>query len=167
VNAISSPTTSHGTVRVFRQQFTLEDAIGSHHACLLEANTRVTNGIPLGNSLLLPVDTVICVQTLKGFHHSSSVMASATLLTEGFQISGTFRLWPWLGGRQLLYTSHELCHHADDVMVGVCANCYYSCCPLTMNSVTTLMTPWLGGRQLLCPNSALGFVGCDGGRGER
>jgi serine/threonine protein kinase len=26
---------------------------------------RVTNGIPLGSSLLLPVHTVICVQTLK------------------------------------------------------------------------------------------------------
>jgi hypothetical protein len=48
----------------FRQKFTLEDAIGSH-ACSLEANMRVTNGIPLGSSLLLPVDTVICVKTLK------------------------------------------------------------------------------------------------------
>jgi hypothetical protein len=55
------------TVRVFRQKFTLEDAIGSH-ACSLEANTRVTNGIPLGSSLLLPVDTVNCVQTLKVDH---------------------------------------------------------------------------------------------------
>jgi hypothetical protein len=52
------------TVRVFRQKFTLEDAIGSH-ACSLQANMRVTNGIPLGSSLLLPVDTVNCVQTLK------------------------------------------------------------------------------------------------------
>jgi N-acetylglucosamine-6-sulfatase len=43
-----------GTVRVFRQKFTLEDAIGSH-ACSLEANTRVTNGIPLGSPLLLPL----------------------------------------------------------------------------------------------------------------
>jgi hypothetical protein len=51
-------------VRGFRQKFTLEDAIGSH-ACSLEANTRVTNGIHLGTSLLLPVDTVNCVQTLK------------------------------------------------------------------------------------------------------
>jgi hypothetical protein len=48
----------------FRQKFTLEDAIGSH-ACSLEANTRVTNGIPLGSSLLLPVHTVNCVQTLE------------------------------------------------------------------------------------------------------
>jgi hypothetical protein len=48
----------------FRQKFTLEDAIGSH-ACSLEANTRVTNGIPLGSSLLLPVCTVHCVQTPK------------------------------------------------------------------------------------------------------
>jgi hypothetical protein len=38
------------TVRVFRQKFTLEDAIGSH-ACSLEANMRVANGIPLGSSL--------------------------------------------------------------------------------------------------------------------
>jgi hypothetical protein len=52
------------TVRVFRQKFTLEDAIGSH-ACSLEANIRVTNGIPLGSPLILPVDTVNCVQTLK------------------------------------------------------------------------------------------------------
>ena len=36
-----------GLVRVFRQGFALEDAIGSH-ACSLDANTRVTNGIPLG-----------------------------------------------------------------------------------------------------------------------
>jgi hypothetical protein len=36
-----------GTVRVFRQKLTLEDAIGSH-ACSLEA---VTNSIPLGSSL--------------------------------------------------------------------------------------------------------------------
>jgi len=48
----------------FRQKFTLEDAIGSH-ACSLEASRRVTNGIPLGWPLLLPVDTVNCVQTLK------------------------------------------------------------------------------------------------------
>jgi hypothetical protein len=53
-----------GTVRVFWQKFTLEDAIGSH-ACSLEANTRVTNGIPRGCSLLLLVDTVNSVQTLK------------------------------------------------------------------------------------------------------
>jgi hypothetical protein len=52
------------TVRVFRQKFTLEDGIGSH-ACSLEANTRVTNGIPLRSSLLTPVCTVNCVQTLK------------------------------------------------------------------------------------------------------
>jgi hypothetical protein len=32
---------------------------------MFEANTRVTNGIPLGSSLLLPVCTVNCVQTLK------------------------------------------------------------------------------------------------------
>jgi hypothetical protein len=61
-------------VRVFRQKFTLEDAIGSH-ACSLEALTCVwPNGIPLGCSLLLPVDTVNSVQTLKAllfFYHEN------------------------------------------------------------------------------------------------
>jgi hypothetical protein len=47
------------------QKLTLEDAIGSH-ACSLEANTRVTNGIPLGSSLLLPVHTVNSATTPKG-----------------------------------------------------------------------------------------------------
>jgi hypothetical protein len=37
-----------GTVRVFREKFTLDDAIGSH-ACSLESNIRVTNGTPLGS----------------------------------------------------------------------------------------------------------------------
>ena len=35
------------------------------HACALEANMRVPNGIPLGCPLLLPVGTVNRVQTLK------------------------------------------------------------------------------------------------------
>jgi hypothetical protein len=39
-----------GTVLLFLQKFTLEDAIGST-ACSLEASMRVTNGIPRGNSL--------------------------------------------------------------------------------------------------------------------
>jgi hypothetical protein len=54
-------------VRVFRQESTFEDAIGSH-ACSLEASMHVTNGTPLGCSLLLPVGTVNCVpcETLKG-----------------------------------------------------------------------------------------------------
>jgi len=46
-----------GTVRVFLQRFTLEDAIGSH-AGSLEVSMRVTNGIHLGCSLLLPVHTL-------------------------------------------------------------------------------------------------------------
>jgi hypothetical protein len=48
----------------FRQKFSLEDAIGPH-ASSLEASRRVTNGIPLGSPLFLPVHTVNCVQTLK------------------------------------------------------------------------------------------------------
>jgi hypothetical protein len=82
LSAVHFLTGSHGKLRVntegrlrssdmstasgarFRQKFTLEDAIGSH-ACSLEVNTRVTNGIPLGSSPLLPVDTVNCVATRK------------------------------------------------------------------------------------------------------
>jgi hypothetical protein len=48
----------------FRQKFTLKGAIGSH-ACSLQANKRLTNDIPLGCLLLLPVGTVNSVQTLK------------------------------------------------------------------------------------------------------
>jgi hypothetical protein len=56
--------TDGGTVRVFKQKIALEDVIGSH-ACSLEANKRVTNGIPLGWSLLLPDGTVNSSTTLK------------------------------------------------------------------------------------------------------
>jgi hypothetical protein len=49
----------------FRQNFGLEDAILISHACSLEASKRVTNAVPLGCSILLPVDTVYCVLTLK------------------------------------------------------------------------------------------------------
>jgi hypothetical protein len=53
-------------VRRFRQKFTLEDAIEVHAFCSARsAAMRTTNGIPLGCSLLLPVDTVDSVQTLK------------------------------------------------------------------------------------------------------
>jgi hypothetical protein len=48
----------------FRQRFALEDAIGSH-ACSLQTSMRVINGIHLGCSLLLLVDAVNLVQTLK------------------------------------------------------------------------------------------------------
>jgi hypothetical protein len=58
-----------GTVRVFRQKVTLENAIGPH-ACSLEALLarvwlRVTDAISPESPLLLPVGTVPCVQTLK------------------------------------------------------------------------------------------------------
>jgi hypothetical protein len=66
---VSNPNQRAYTIRLygarFRQGFTPEDAIGSH-ACSLEALTCVwPNGIPLGCSFLLPVVTLICVQTLK------------------------------------------------------------------------------------------------------
>jgi hypothetical protein len=43
----------------------------------------VTNGIPLGSSLLLPVDTVNCVQTLKAtIYESPLLLMAATLIEE-------------------------------------------------------------------------------------
>jgi hypothetical protein len=59
-----------GTVRIFRHSFALDDTSGSH-ACPLEALACVCpmpflSAIPLGSSLLLPVDTVNSVQILKG-----------------------------------------------------------------------------------------------------
>jgi hypothetical protein len=47
------------TVRVCRQKFTLEDAIGSHTCS--EAIMRVTNNIHPGCPHVLPVGTVNCV----------------------------------------------------------------------------------------------------------
>jgi hypothetical protein len=58
------PSIFGGTVRVYREKLTPKDAIGSH-ASSLEASMRVTNGMLLGCSLLLPVGTVNYVQTLK------------------------------------------------------------------------------------------------------
>jgi hypothetical protein len=55
-------------VCVFRQKFTLEDAIGSH-ACSLQVSRRVTNGIPLGCPLFIPVRIVNYIQTLKADGH--------------------------------------------------------------------------------------------------
>jgi hypothetical protein len=56
------------TVRVFRQRFKLEDVIGLPAFAPLEVCMRATNDIPLGWSLLLPVVTIHCVQTLKASH---------------------------------------------------------------------------------------------------
>jgi hypothetical protein len=48
----------------FSTEVYTRDAIEIHAFVPLEANTHVANGIPLGSSLLLPVHTVNCVQTL-------------------------------------------------------------------------------------------------------
>jgi hypothetical protein len=52
-------------VRVFQQKSTLEDAIEFHAFAPLQASLRVTNAIPLGCPLFLPVHTANSVQTLK------------------------------------------------------------------------------------------------------
>jgi hypothetical protein len=66
-------------VCVFRQKVTLDNAIGPTPAPI-EASKRVPNGIPLGCLLLLPVDTVNCVQTLKGYSIESMVELGVTAL---------------------------------------------------------------------------------------
>jgi hypothetical protein len=58
------------TVHVF-DRITAGDHIGSTPARFKQTSMHVTNGIPLGCSLLLPVHTVICVQTLKVAPHNS------------------------------------------------------------------------------------------------
>ena len=91
MNSATTLMTSHttagrstaGAVRVFRQKFPLEDAIGSHaFAPLLDGVMCVTNGIPLGRPLLLlvGVGTVNCVRTLQrlGVKISLLTMNSAT-----------------------------------------------------------------------------------------
>jgi hypothetical protein len=54
-------------VRSFRQELTLEDVIEFHAFASLGANRCVTNAVPLGCSLLLPVVTVNLAQTLNDF----------------------------------------------------------------------------------------------------
>jgi hypothetical protein len=76
----------YGTVRVFRQGFTLEDSIGSH-ACSLEANMRVTNGIPLGSPPPLTDSHCKLRPNTEGL---------ANLSTQ-------------------LQPDHQLCHRTDDV----------------------------------------------------
>jgi hypothetical protein len=55
-----------GTVRVFRQRFTLEDAIGSH-ACSREARQVCDQWHSSLVSTFLAVHTVNCVQTTEGW----------------------------------------------------------------------------------------------------
>jgi hypothetical protein len=53
-----------GTVRVFRQNFALEDAIGSH-ACSLQALTCVGPMVFLSEAHVLTVSTINHAETLK------------------------------------------------------------------------------------------------------
>jgi hypothetical protein len=79
-------------VRVFRQKFTLDDAIQSY-ACSLEANMRVTNGIPLGCPLFLPFHTVNCVQTLKDYTMHSPAMVDRQNRIVPIQTSENMLVW--------------------------------------------------------------------------
>jgi hypothetical protein len=56
-------------------RFTPEDAIEFHAFAPLEASRRVTNGIPLGCPLFLPVHTVNCVKTLKVLRAETELLA--------------------------------------------------------------------------------------------
>jgi hypothetical protein len=74
------------TVLVFRQDFALEDAIGSH-ACSLEANMCVTNSIPLGCQLPLTVANVNFVETRKVYYRrNQSWPVERGLLTSAKQM---------------------------------------------------------------------------------
>jgi hypothetical protein len=61
--------TQAGTVRVFRTEIYTR---GCHRISRMLASA--TNGIPLGSSLLLPVCTVNCVQTLKVEAHTNALL---------------------------------------------------------------------------------------------
>jgi hypothetical protein len=66
----------------FDRKLHSRNAIGSH-ACWLEANMRVTNGIPLRSSLLLPVCAVNCVQTRKAQEHPITTCEAPALQSTG------------------------------------------------------------------------------------
>jgi hypothetical protein len=91
VEVCYSPTGCNGTVRVFRQKFTLEDAIGSH-ACSLEVNMRATNGILLLCPLLLPVGTSNYIQTLKGGVVTVRIVAQRLHVLQ-FKLNMVMLLW--------------------------------------------------------------------------
>jgi len=128
-------------------EFTLEeyfeDAVGSH-ACSFEASMRVTNGIPIGRSLLLPVDIVNCVTPLKAQDGIDSVIALMTshhcrhkMAFVGLTIDSVTALMtlhhcrhkmafvglcrctddvaPLQAQDGLCWTYHRLCHCTDDV----------------------------------------------------
>jgi hypothetical protein len=101
------------TVLVFRQKWTLEDAIGSH-ACSLEASERVTNGTHLGCSLLLPGGTVNSVQTLKAGELISTIQLKDVVAVTEIG-SKTFRLKTAepFGASQ----THEMVIEADNTKV--------------------------------------------------
>jgi hypothetical protein len=98
-----------GTVRVFRQKFTLEDAIGPH-ASSLEASRRVTNGIPLGCPRFLPVYTVNCVQTLK-----ASSRPEPTSTCDYLGKAETICSEPCGGGTQAITASNCECNDPDTI----------------------------------------------------
>jgi hypothetical protein len=98
------------TVRVFRQKFTLEDAVGSH-ACSLEALPCVCPMAFLsGVHYLLPVGTVNCVPTLK----ATTTLTATLTLTLTLTLTQPCKLRPNTEGNLLeckYTTDHELCRH--------------------------------------------------------
>jgi hypothetical protein len=60
-------------VRVFGQRLVLYDVIGSH-ACTLEANMRVTNGIPLGSPLALTISHKLCPNIKVDFYEYAKLV---------------------------------------------------------------------------------------------
>jgi hypothetical protein len=115
---------------VFRQRLPLDDFIGCHAFARSgwSAAMRVINAIHLGWSLLLPVDTVNCAQTLKVV---TLFLLTASLTGHRLPVATTLRYRAECCGRQQFPS--EAC------IVGARVLCYYSkCAPQSTPLVTVL-----------------------------
>jgi hypothetical protein len=74
---------------------------------------RVINGIPLGSSLLLPVDIVNYAETLKAFirnyRQGMSVVSAANLLVESCVFGETNGTMPMVGGPFFVVLAGSFC----------------------------------------------------------
>jgi hypothetical protein len=99
-------------VRVFRQKFSLEDAIEFHTFAPLEASMRLTNDIPLGFPRPLTVSTVHSIQILKAKHKKQIV--DAFLKSEGGMEHTSFAGFYQLFVGQLLQDVADAMEDDDD-----------------------------------------------------
>jgi subtilisin family serine protease len=166
---LSSPASEEDCVTVrfffFRQEFTLEDAIGSH-ACSFEASRCVTNGIPLGCPLFLPVHTVNCVQTLKvsssdntdARSYFSNFGLCSNIFAPGSSITST-----WIGSPYAINTisgTSMAAPHICGIMATLIANQATQPTPAGLKSLlASTGTPDMIRDPQNTPNT-LGYIGC-------